>query len=209
MDPSHSHDLSGHSVTPRHFLTLLQVDEFAIPLWRRDPEGEIVMSPQILVSVGSGTHLAGEVYSQLLAPLFPHLGFSSVDEYSVEVQFTTSDTSITENIRDVVIDPANAGVAQLIVLLSGDGGLVDIVNALLSHERDESYKKPCIVLLPCGTGNAMANSCGILGNDGTFGLSTMLRGTPKEVPLFKATFSPGARLLANEGQEVRMLTAEP
>ena len=59
-------------------------------------------------------------------------------------------------------------------------------------------------VLFAGTGNALANSSGIAG-DKTLGLSTVFRGTAKTLPLFRATFSPGARLLTNHGQDSRPL----
>jgi diacylglycerol kinase family enzyme len=51
-----------------------------------------------------------------------------------------------------------------------------------------------------GTGNALAHSSGIT-SDNTLGLSTLARGTPKDLPLLKAAFSPGARLLVDEGSK--------
>lgn len=104
----------------------------------------------------------------------------------------------------MILPNAKDGIAQYVLLLSGDGGIVDIVNSLLSYDRTAIYKNPTISLLPLGTGNAMANSSGITG-DNTLGLSTMLRGSPRAVPLFRAKFSSGARLLVNHGQDEREL----
>ena len=50
-----------------------------------------------------------------------------------------------------------------------------------------------------GTGNALAHSSGVTA-DNTFGLSTLVRGRASDLPLFRATFSPGARLLVDEAR---------
>ena len=159
----------------------------------------------VIVSTGSGTGLASAIWAQLVRPLLEYIGLDEEKDY--QLHFTSSETSITELVENTLLPKANDGMDQTILLLSGDGGLVDIVNAILPGYRPDNYKKPSISLLPLGTGNAMANSSGITG-DSTLGLSTMLRGSPKEVPLFRATFSPGARMLVNQGQDERPLQGE-
>lgn len=156
----------------------------------------------VIVSTGSGTGLASVVWENLVKPLLDHIGLREQQHY--QLHSTTSETSIIGLTQDVILSKANEGSAQPILLLSGDGGIVDIVNTLLSGSRTAKYKKPSISLLPLGTGNAMANSCGIARDD-TLGLRTMFRGLSKEVPLFRATFSPGARLLVNQGESEQPL----
>ena len=156
----------------------------------------------VVLSTGSGTGLASAVWDNLVKPLLDRAGLREQEHY--QLHLTTSETSIIGLSQDVILPKANEGVAQSILLLSGDGGIVDIVNTLLSGDRTEKYKKPSISLLPLGTGNALANSSGITG-DNTLGLKTMLRGSAKEVPLFRATFSPGARLLVNQSQDEQSL----
>ncbi|KAK3703813.1 hypothetical protein LTR37_014259 [Vermiconidia calcicola] len=159
----------------------------------------------VIISTGSGTGLASEIFSQLVEPLLHHLGLFAGEHFSTHT--TDSDTSVAKYTKEVILPDANDGVQQSVLLLSGDGGIVDIVNTLLSEKRTKWYTKPKISLLPLGTGNALTNSSGITG-DNTMGLRTMLQGTPKQLPLFRATFSPGARLLVNEGREERPLQGE-
>ena len=156
----------------------------------------------VIISTGSGTGLASVIWTHLVKLLLNFNGLTEGEHYTTHS--TTSETSVAELTQNLILPQANKGIAQSILLLSGDGGIVDIVNALLSAETTESYKKPTITLLPFGTGNAMANSSGITG-DGTLGLRTMMLGSAREVPLFRATFSPGARLLVNQGQDERPL----
>jgi diacylglycerol kinase family enzyme len=153
----------------------------------------------VIVSTGSGTGQAPEVWNQLLKPFLEFVRDNSEEE-RYKLHFTTSETTVSDLTRSVFLPRANAGVAQSIVLLSGDGGLVDMTNVLLSEPHSTTYQKPNIAILPLGTGNALAHSSGVT-KDKTLGLSTLIRGSPKEIPLFRATFSPGARLLANEARE--------
>lgn len=172
------------------------------PLWRQVNDSYTSRSKiHVVISTASGTGLAQAWWEQLVRPSLAENGFAR-DKYTLHT--TTSESSITDLIRDVILPQANQGVAQAILLISGDGGVVDTINALLFGERIESYKKPLLTLLPAGTGNALANSA-VVGNDRTMGLRTMFCGTPKEIPSFRATFSPGAKLLVNEGNEEREL----
>lgn len=156
----------------------------------------------VIISTGSGTGIASNVWESLVKPLFDHIGLREQLDY--QLHFTTSETSVTELTQNTILPRANEGLPQSILLLSGDGGIVDIVNTLLAGHNPEKYKKPTISLLPLGTGNALANSSNT-NSDQTFGLSTMFRGSAKELPLFRATFSPGAKLLANHGQKQEQL----
>jgi diacylglycerol kinase family enzyme len=165
-----------------------------VRMTRSDPEPNF----HVIVSTGSGTGQATEVWNQLLEPFLEFVRGNSEEE-RYKLHFTTSETTISDLARDIFLPRANAGVSQAIVLLSGDGGLVDITNALLSEEHSKTYQKPNIAILPLGTGNAMAHSSGVT-NDKTLGLSTLVRGSPKELPLFRARFSPDARLLVNEAR---------
>lgn len=152
----------------------------------------------IVVSVLSGTGLASSFFSSVLQPLLSILSFREQEDYVVH--YTESARTGTELTERMFLPHANEGVAQRIILLAGDGGVVDVVNALMSKEHTPAYKEPTIVLIPMGTGNALAHSAGIT-RDNTWGLSTLARGTPKPLPLLKAVFSRGARLLVNEGND--------
>lgn len=74
--------------------------------------------------------------------------------------------------------------------------------------RPSTYECPVTVLLPLGTGNALFNSIHRSSTVSLYvqGLRTLLRGKSKPLPIFQAKFSPGARLVTNEGRTLIPLT---
>ena len=154
----------------------------------------------IIVSVRSGTGEAQHFYSILKNVLHS----LQMDETSYKLHTTESEKSITDLARTVFLPRAQEGFAQTIVLLSGDGGIVDLVNVLLSSPEVDSYVKPVVGLLVLGTGNALANSTGI-NRGATKGLRTLLKGRPHSLPTFTATFSPGSEFLVDEARSTEPL----
>ncbi|KAI6876142.1 hypothetical protein KC338_g488 [Hortaea werneckii] len=190
-------------------LPLPVVTDFGRPdgnYWQpRQGHGQDSRQIHVVVSIGSGTGQALAVCQYMLKPLLQSACSLTESDYSLHV--TTSEMTVTDLTRDVFLPQANKGVAQAIILLSGDGGMVDVINAILSAQRQTTFVKPCITLLPLGTGNALANSAGI-NSDNTAGLRTLLHGAPKGLPLFRANFSPGARLLVDHQRKEQHLHQE-
>ncbi|KAI9820375.1 MAG: hypothetical protein M1827_005999 [Pycnora praestabilis] len=120
-------------------------------------------------------------------------------EKSYIIHETDSAESVTELTKSVFLPRAQEGMEQTIIVLSGDGGVLDITNALLTSPKTDTYVKPVLGLLALGTGNALAHSTGITTGN-TLGLANLLRGTPKPLPIFKATFSPRAAFFVDEGR---------
>lgn len=155
----------------------------------------------IVISTQSGIGEARQFYDDVLKKA---LDFLECDSDSYSLHTTESEKSITNLSRTIFLLRANEGVAQTILLLSGDGGIVDVVNVLLSSPRSESYVKPVIGLLVLGTGNALASSTR-LNRGSTKGLRTILKGKPHRLPTFTATFSPGSEFLVDEGRSTEPL----
>jgi len=141
----------------------------------------------VIVSTASGSQNAAIFFANALSPLLAHLGHPSG---SYTVHTTSSSDSITSLIQSTLQPSANTGTPHTIILLAGDGGVIDIVNSLTTptHPRTPNYRSPTIILLPMGTGNALAHSSNIT-SDSTHGLSTLFRGTSHRLPLFTARFS--------------------
>jgi diacylglycerol kinase family enzyme len=152
----------------------------------------------VVVSTGSGTGQAQSFYETHLTDTFESLGFKQGEHFFVH--FTKSEDTITELTKDVFLPAANTGAVISIILLSGDGGVVDIINAILTSSRGPDFACPEITLLPLGTGNALANSLGITADE-SMGLSTLMQGQSRPLPILRTTFSPGSRLLIHEGSE--------
>ncbi|TID25396.1 Histone transcription regulator 3 [Venturia nashicola] len=153
----------------------------------------------VVVSTMSGTGQASNFYKNVLEPLLRK--FDLLESRDFELQTTNSASTITE-LTASIFCPRAANKSQNIVLLSGDGGMSDIINGIMEAEdaRGDKWIAPTINLVPIGTGNALANSSGIIGpGDNTFGLRSLFCGQPKPVPIFRVTFTEGARLLSNEG----------
>lgn len=151
----------------------------------------------VIISIGSGTGEAQGFFDNVVKPAFTASG---LQPFSYCIHTTDSSKSITRFISAVILPRANEGVSQTILLLSGDGGVVDTVNVLLSSEKSEHYVKPAIGLVTMGTGNALANSAG-LNRDLTRGLRHFYRGQPCPLPTMTATFSPDSVLLLDEGRK--------
>lgn len=179
---------------PRSFL-----EEYAI---RELPE---YLQPgnalHVLISTLSGIGLAPAFFEEILHPLLRGLGLAD-EVYTVTR--TSSAESVTEFARDMLLVGANKGKKQTLLMLSGDGGMVDTINGLIENgTRSNEYNKPILIQIPLGTGNALFHSLHKVSTLPSLyiqSLRTLLHGTPKPLPIFKATFSPGARLLTNEAR---------
>lgn len=156
---------------------------------------------QIVISTRSGTGTAKTVFQNLINPFFRYLGI----EY--QVHETQSAQSIIELSQSQFLERACAGIAQTVVLLSGDGGLVDIVDAFYNSAR-QIRVAPDIAMIPCGTGNAMASSIGLREGPAS-GLKSLLRGRPSPISIFAANLSPNSRLVIDEGRRRAPIDGQP
>ncbi|TVY45879.1 Sphingosine kinase [Lachnellula occidentalis] len=161
----------------------------------------------VLISTLSGTGLAPDFFDEVLHPLLKAVGLA---DPSYIVLRTKSTESVKEFAKSRLLAGANAGSQQTVLMLSGDGGMVDTINGLLEEEsRSSNYVPPVLSQLPLGTGNALFHSLhrpSPLPSIYIQGLRTLLHGTPKPLPIFKAKFSPGARLVTEEGQTATALS---
>ncbi|CAE7216888.1 hypothetical protein CFE70_010104 [Pyrenophora teres f. teres 0-1] len=157
----------------------------------------------VIISLGSGGQLAEEFYTGVVHPILQSI-YGEARIQSIKVHTTASATSILELTDNTLFPAANNGKPLRIILLSGDGGIVDLVNGLSAHTPSATYIRPEVVLLPLGTANALYHSINA-GKEHVWGLNALASTTSKPLPLLTATFSPGARLLVNEGQDEEQL----
>lgn len=170
------------------------------------PDLATVEENHIIISTGSGARLAKQFFDQAVSPVLQALFTSSFPKFHVHE--TKSETSILSFTNDIFFPKANAGSSLRIILLSGDGGVIDIVNGLLSKPASADYKAPQVILLPLGTANALYHSINA-GKDNTWGLSALLTKSYRPLPVFTTLFSPGARLLVDEARREEELPIDP
>ncbi|KAK4100304.1 hypothetical protein N658DRAFT_508024 [Parathielavia hyrcaniae] len=180
-------------------LTEFVVDRLNLP----PPHLRLPRNVHVVVSTRSGLRLAPDVYHIVLRPLLAAVGLQPGEGYGVTV--TKNANTIRDFARELRTD-ANAGNAT-VILLSGDGGVVDMLNGL-DHLAPASPapSPPTIALLPLGTANALLHSLHKPHYSDTntqpppsplvLALRTLLNGTPARLPTFRASFSPGAKLIS-------------
>ena len=155
---------------------------------------------QIVISTKSGQGHADKIYDNLLKPYLIYSGCIAHD-----VHRTTSTESIAEICQQILLPASKVGISLMTVLLSGDGGVVDLVNGLIPAQSAEDNGEDVLKLesglqpqsfnlIPTGTGNALAHSSGLT-RDRTLGMSTLMRGSPEPLPLFSVRFSPPATVV--------------
>ncbi|OBT49637.1 hypothetical protein VE04_10086, partial [Pseudogymnoascus sp. 24MN13] len=106
----------------------------------------------VVISSKSGTGKAAAFFESVLAPALKVLGLG---EDGYQVVHTTSSETITELAGGTLREKAGRGVRQTVILLSGDGGVVELLNGLVGAEVSSTYARPSIALFPFGTGNAL------------------------------------------------------
>ncbi|KAM5434587.1 hypothetical protein MferCBS31731_006689 [Microsporum ferrugineum] len=152
-------------------------------------------SVHVVVSTLSGTRSASAFFEGSLKPLLAYMK----PEGGYTAHETESAETVAELAREVFLPGALAGVEQTIILLSGDGGLVDLVRVLSEAPESAAFTRPVVCLVPMGTGNGLANSTGLLA-DSTLGLSRLVRGSPADLPSFCVRLPPGSMYVTDEGR---------
>ncbi|KAF7713551.1 Uncharacterized protein PECH_000571 [Penicillium ucsense] len=152
----------------------------------------------VVVSTQSGTGTAKDVFRNGVEPFLQSLGLV------YEITETQSSQTILELAQSRFLEDACAGIAQTIILLSGDGGLVDLIDVFSKCQRS-IQAVPDIALIPCGTGNAMASSIGLRSGP-IDAVRTLLSGQSCSVPTIAVRFSPGAQLVIGEGRQRALIS---
>lgn len=159
-------------------------------------------SLDVIVSVRSGTGQSQEFYEAVLRPLLEILG---VGEESYGVIFTKDAKSVKEYAQERWGSNKAAGSSkkETVILLSGDGGIVDLLNGS-STAPPEGGTTPTVALIPLGTGNALFHSLHKPHYARTdppapshlvLALRALLGGRPAALPTFQASFSEGSHLV--------------
>jgi diacylglycerol kinase family enzyme len=148
----------------------------SLPVWLSSESADIT----IIVSTRSGSGAAVEFHSQILSPLCDIL------KLSPEVIPTTSASTISDTLSAL----SRRQKPQTVLLLAGDTAVHEAIHADIS---DSSIAPIFLALFPLGTGNALSSSYHT--TRGISPLYALLFGTASLLPVFNATFSPGAKWL--------------
>ncbi|RFU74831.1 hypothetical protein TARUN_7400 [Trichoderma arundinaceum] len=177
-----------------------------LPLHLRPVNGK--HNVDVIVSTKSGVGLAQQFWKAVLQPLW-----SAIEEQTGATGLESPNVVITQDAQSVrefartIGSPNEASQSRTIVLLSGDGGIVDLLNGS-SHDEPSTaeQRQALLALLPLGTGNALFHSLHKplwITEDGktedasplVLGLRTLFNGVSANLPLFQASFSPGSRIV--------------
>ncbi|KAH6607545.1 hypothetical protein Trco_003858 [Trichoderma cornu-damae] len=181
-----------------------------LPAYLRPVKGE--RGVDVVVSTKSGVGLALQFWRDVLQPLWGVVEDQSSGAAGREppnVVVTKDARSVREFAASLGGSEGKSPQSRTVVLLSGDGGIVDVVNGSPPDAPSSSeQRQPLLALLPLGTGNALFHSLhkplwasgdGKAGDDVSpplvLGLRTLFNGASANLPLFQASFSPGSRIV--------------
>lgn len=177
----------------------------------------------VIVSIRSGTGLSPKFYDAVLQRLLEILGLQGGEIIaagggpSYQVTTTASADTVREFARERWGTESKRKGREVVILLSGDGGIVDLLNGMVPPAEDAPL--PTIALLPLGTGNALFHSLHKPHYTSPAGsppapshlvlaLRALLRGRAAPLPTFQATFSTGSHLVHGESSGAESATAE-
>lgn len=133
----------------------------------------------VINSTQSGTHKSSEVYFSILLPLLKRLNMS-------HVYVATSSRSSILNHACSFSDPST------VVLLTGDTSISEFINCLPSHQHGSNVPLT-LIIIPTGTGNALAMSSGLTSIQKA--VSRMFLGSPQPLANFQVEFPIGTRFI--------------
>ncbi|KAI1107753.1 TRM-domain-containing protein [Jackrogersella minutella] len=171
----------------------------------------------VVVSTNSGTGLSLNFYDSVLRPLLKGRDIHALEPSAKLAERSNPNTYnlvITQNsdsVRNFARDLGRAdqtAVQHTVILLSGDGGVVDMLNGRAPVEGSSAETNlPLIAILPLGTGNALFHSQHKLTNATSEasslvqGLRTLFKGKAAPLPSFKAEFPSGSRIITVESSD--------
>lgn len=181
--------LLAADAVPDQLLAEHRISEIPLHLASSDDEVDV------LVSTKSGRGLCLVFWRTVLRPLW------SVAEAVFGASLRASEVVVTQDAQSVrrfarALQPPRS---RTIVLLSGDGGVADLLNG---RDAASDAPPPLMALLPLGTGNALFHSLHrpVSPSPGqsplVLGLWTLFLGVPAGLPVFRASLSPGARIVS-------------
>ncbi|KAG6041375.1 hypothetical protein E4U41_004679 [Claviceps citrina] len=178
---------------------------------RATPDNRI----DVIVSTRSGTGRAQPFWRHVLRPLLRGLLLPlALDDAAARATAAATDHQAPEP-WDVLTTQDEQTVRRYartldhqssprrtIILISGDGGIVDLLNGRGPTPPPPPPPRHLLALLPLGTANALFHSLHrpLETSPGptplVLALRTLFLGTPRDLPMFKALFTPGSHIVS-------------
>ncbi|KEY71427.1 hypothetical protein S7711_05688 [Stachybotrys chartarum IBT 7711] len=170
---------------------------------RHDESNEV----DVIVSTNSGLKMSLPFWQTVLQPLWATVTTavsqaepkSSASGVPYNVLVTESAHDVPRFAKSLWNDKGKAVKSRTIVLLSGDGGVVDLLNGSQDYASDPS--SVVLAVLPFGTGNALLHSLQkpLYKDPGpsplVLSLRSLFKGASAPLPVFRADFSPGSSIV--------------
>lgn len=173
------------------------------PHLQKTPHNEV----DVVVSTKSGVGRARPFWQDVVRPLLQVVLRPGHTATTGQPPWNTIITQDAQSVRRYARSLHPSGPSKTIILISGDGGVVDLLNGRESNTDEEAAKAanlPLLALLPLGTANALFHSLhkpvGSRSPGPTplmLSLRTLFTGTPATLPLFKASFTPGSHIVSH------------
>ncbi|KAM0277133.1 hypothetical protein ACHAQH_006027 [Verticillium albo-atrum] len=162
----------------------------------------------VVVSTGSGLGMASKFWDLVLQPILKFLiarGTSNTREPhggSYNLLITKTANCVKDFAKTRWSARESSSKNETIILLSGDGGIVDLLNGTTSSSPTPG-PRPSLALIPLGTANALFHSLHKPlysppnpPSPLVLALRTLVKGTPAPLPSFLASFPDGATLVS-------------
>ncbi|KAG6016659.1 hypothetical protein E4U54_000800 [Claviceps lovelessii] len=169
----------------------------------------------VILSTKSGTGRAQPFWAHVVRPLLLYLLLPSHSAHSGAAHTTATEQQnepwnlLTTQDEQTVRRYARSlhqqsSPRKTIILISGDGGIVDLLNGCGHNSQAPTPPPPrhLLALLPLGTANALFHSLHkpLDASPGptplVLALRTLFHGTPRKLPMFKVLFTPGSHIIS-------------
>jgi len=128
----------------------------------------------------------------LKAIVQPTLDAIELPRDSYTLHEITPERPLGELITHTIRPLAQSGIAQTILLVAGDQGIDELVNALaIQTDGYPTYVAPVIGVLALGQNNTFAYSLERNTSSSSLGLNAFLKGKPEPLPLIQVSLSDG------------------
>ncbi|KAG5981679.1 hypothetical protein E4U55_002688 [Claviceps digitariae] len=164
----------------------------------------------VILSTKSGTGRAQPFWTHVVRPLLLHLlllprghAAHTTAAAQPEEPWNVLTTADEQTVRRYAQDlHQQSSPRRTIILISGDGGIVDLLNGRATSNPAATPTPHLLALLPLGTANALFHSLHkpLDVSPGptplVLALRTLFLGTPRRLPMFKAVFTPGSHIVS-------------